>query len=116
MGAYPCPIALTQALKPGSAATTLFILGCLVLFPPSIVLFPPSIAQSWVYMELATNVWKDLKERFSQGVHVCVAELQQEMNSLKQGNMSITDFFTEMKILWEELENYRPLPQSVCVI
>lgn len=109
MGAYPCPIALTQALKPGSAATTLFILGCLVLFPPS-------IAQSLVYMELATNVWKDLKEHFSQGVHVCVAELQQEMNSLKQGNMSITDFFTEMKILWEELENYRPLPQSVCVI
>lgn len=38
------------------------------------------------------------------------------MNSFKQGNLTVTDFFTEMKILWEELENYRPLPHCVCVV
>lgn len=76
----------------------------------------PSIAQSLVYMDLASDVWKDLKERFSQGDLVRVVELQQEINSFKQGNLSVTDFFTEMKILWEELENYMPLPQCVCAV
>jgi hypothetical protein len=37
----------------------------------------PSIAQSIVFMENASDVWLDLKERFSQGDLVRVSELQQ---------------------------------------
>jgi hypothetical protein len=44
----------------------------------------PSIAQSIVFMENASDVWLDLKERFSQGDPVRVSELQQEIYPLTQ--------------------------------
>ena len=73
-----------------------------------------SIAQSIVYMENALDVWNDLKERFSQGDLVRISELYQEIYSLKQENKSVTEFYSELKILWEELEIYMPLPQCTC--
>ncbi|KAK7310743.1 hypothetical protein RJT34_08445 [Clitoria ternatea] len=41
-------------------------------------------------------------------------ELQQEIYSLRQRPSSVTEFFTELKTLWEELENYRPMPFCTC--
>jgi hypothetical protein len=38
--------------------------------------------------------------------------LQVEIYTLKQGNKTISEFFTALKILWEELESY--LPAHVC--
>jgi hypothetical protein len=44
----------------------------------------PAIAQSIVFMENASDVWLDLKERFSRGDLVRVSELQQEIYALTQ--------------------------------
>ena len=44
----------------------------------------------------------------------CITELQEEVYALKQGSLSITDYFTNLKSLWEELDNYRPLIQCNC--
>nr|KYP56634.1 hypothetical protein KK1_002878 [Cajanus cajan] len=74
----------------------------------------PSIKQSVVYKEFAKDVWKDLKLRFSQGDFVRIAEIQQELYSFKQNSLSVSDFFTELRVLWEELENYRPLGDCRC--
>jgi hypothetical protein len=57
-------------------------------------------------MENATDVWIDLKERFAQGDLVCVSKHQQETYSLKQKSKTVTEFYYELKILWEELEIY----------
>lgn len=73
-----------------------------------------SIAQSIVYMDSAADVWRDLKERFSQGDLVHIAELQQKLYSFRQDSSSVTDYFTELKVLWEELKNYRPTRSCVC--
>ena len=75
-----------------------------------------SISQSIVFMENALDVWNDLKERFSQGDLIRISELQQEIYSLKQENKSVTDFFSDLKILWEELDLYLPLPTCTCRI
>ncbi|XP_045812617.1 uncharacterized protein LOC123906683 isoform X2 [Trifolium pratense] len=48
----------------------------------------PSIAQSIVFLENASDVWIDLKERFSQGDLVRVSELQQEIYALTQDSRS----------------------------
>ncbi|CAJ2629828.1 unnamed protein product [Trifolium pratense] len=58
-----------------------------------------SIAQSLVFMENAIDVWNDLKERFSQGDLVRVSELMQEIYRLQQDSKSVTDFYSELKIL-----------------
>nr|KYP56860.1 hypothetical protein KK1_003109 [Cajanus cajan] len=65
-------------------------------------------------MEYASDVWKDLRQRFAQSDLVRISELQYEIFSHKQGNFSIIKYFTHLKTLWEELENYRPVPYCPC--
>jgi hypothetical protein len=73
-----------------------------------------SIAQSIVYLENAIDVWNELKDRFSHGDHIRISELQVEIYTLKQGNKTVSEFFTALKILWEELESYLPAPVCNC--
>jgi len=44
------------------------------------------------------------------GDRIRVAQLQQEISNLKQGSKKITKYFTELRGLWEELDQYRPMP------
>ena len=73
-----------------------------------------SIAQSVIYFDSATDIWNDLWERFSQGDLLCIAELQEEIYAVKQGPQNVTDYFTNLKTLWEELDNYRSLSSCNC--
>lgn len=69
-----------------------------------------SIGRSIVFLENVVDVWKELKEHFSQGDLIRISELQCEIYTLKQGSLSVTEFFSELKVLWEELEAYMPEP------
>lgn len=73
-----------------------------------------TIGQSIVFLENAIDVWKELKERFSQGDLIRISDLQTEIYALKQGSLTVTEFFTELKVLWEELESYMPMPVCGC--
>ncbi|XP_045820014.1 uncharacterized protein LOC123913341 [Trifolium pratense] len=73
-----------------------------------------SINQSIIYLENAIDVWNELKERFSHGDFIRISELQIEIHALKQGNRSVSEFFTALKILWEELEAYLSTPICNC--
>jgi hypothetical protein len=75
-----------------------------------------SIAQSIVFMENALDVWNDLKERFSQADLVRISEIQQEIYALKQDLKSVTEFYSDFKLLWEELEIYMPMPSCSCAV
>ncbi|XP_057440419.1 uncharacterized protein LOC130732374 [Lotus japonicus] len=72
------------------------------------------IAQSILWHERATDVWKELKEHFSQADLFQISELQEEIYSLTQGDLSVTKYFTAMKILIDELEVLKPLPSCTC--
>ena len=74
----------------------------------------PEIRESVMYIESAAEIWGDLKERYYQGDIFRIAELQEEMYSLKQGDISVTAYFTHLKTLWQELENFRPIPSCTC--
>jgi hypothetical protein len=74
----------------------------------------PSIAHSVVFIEYAMDMWNDLKDRFMGGDRIRVAQLHQEIANSKQGEHKITDYFTELRGLWEELDQYRPMPQCTC--
>jgi len=76
----------------------------------------PSIAQSVVFIENAIDMWTDLKDRFMRGDRIRVAQLQEEIANLKQGSKKVTEFFTDLRGLWEELDQYRPMPQCTCPI
>ena len=56
-----------------------------------------------------------MQDRFSQGDAVRLSDLQEEIASLKQNSMSVTDYYTHLKILWDELSNLRPVPTCICI-
>ena len=43
-----------------------------------------------------------------------ILDLQQELASIKQGDPSITNYFTKLRVISDELENYRPKPICTC--
>lgn len=76
----------------------------------------PQIVESVIYVENAQELWEELKERFSKEDHFKFSNLLQEIHSIKQGERSVNQYFTYLKILWEELGFLRPIPICSCKI
>ncbi|XP_050211821.1 uncharacterized protein LOC126661981 [Mercurialis annua] len=74
----------------------------------------PSIAQSILWLDNAVDVWSDLFDRFSQRNAMRISDLQEEISAHKQNNLSVTEYFTQLKILWDEFVNLRMIPACVC--
>ncbi|XP_006586460.1 uncharacterized protein [Glycine max] len=75
-----------------------------------------SIRQSVLWMDRAEEIWNDLKSRYAQGDLLRVSELQQEASSIKQGSLSVTKYFTKLRVIWDEIENFRPDPICRCTV
>ncbi|XP_058756759.1 uncharacterized protein LOC131629981 [Vicia villosa] len=73
------------------------------------------IAQSILWMDNATDMWNELKDRFYHGDIFRISDLQEEICMLKQGDASISSYYTKLKILWQELDNFRPIPECSCI-
>ncbi|XP_019155254.1 PREDICTED: uncharacterized protein LOC109152134 [Ipomoea nil] len=56
----------------------------------------------------------NLLRRFSQCDAQKISALQSEIYGLKQGNLSINDYYTKCRTLWEEMNVVRPLPVCKC--
>lgn len=74
----------------------------------------PSIAQSVMHMDKAKDIWNDLHRRFSQRDPHRISLLQNEIYNLKQGGLSVNDYYTKCRTLWEEMNALRPLPICKC--
>ncbi|XP_019177577.1 PREDICTED: uncharacterized protein LOC109172805 [Ipomoea nil] len=73
-----------------------------------------SIAQSVMYMDSAKEIWNDLQRRFSQRDPHQISSLQSEIYDLKQGSLSVNDYYTKCRTLWEEMNALKPLPICKC--
>ncbi|KAL1308527.1 uncharacterized protein [Arachis hypogaea] len=67
------------------------------------------IATSLVYTDSAAKLWNNFKERFQHGNGPRVFELKRDLMNLRHGAMSVSQYFTRIKVLWEELNSYRPV-------
>jgi hypothetical protein len=72
------------------------------------------IYSSVIYCDLASEIWTDLKERFSQVNGPRLFELEQSIHNLVQDTMSVTTYFTKLKSLWEELSALHTIPICTC--
>jgi len=61
-------------------------------------------------LTLQLGFWKNLRPRFSQGDIFRIFDIQDEPCKFRQGNLEVSDYFMQLKILWDELENYQLLP------
>ncbi|XP_042972774.1 uncharacterized protein LOC122304578 [Carya illinoinensis] len=72
------------------------------------------IASNIFYISSAKTVWDKLNTRFSQPDSVRIYQLQQQLGTLVQGTQSVSEYFTHLNGIWEELNNYRPPPCCLC--
>ncbi|XP_019447252.1 PREDICTED: uncharacterized protein LOC109350474 [Lupinus angustifolius] len=70
----------------------------------------PSIIQSVLWMDSARKIWDDFKKRYHEGDMLRISELIGEMHSIRQGSAYVDKFYTQMKGLWQQLDNYIPIP------
>ncbi|XP_030941568.1 uncharacterized protein LOC115966477 [Quercus lobata] len=74
----------------------------------------PKLQASIIYEDTTLEIWNDLKNRFAQTNGPRVFNLQKDIAELHQGEMSITDFFTQLKVFWDQLQNLSPFPSCTC--
>ena len=55
-----------------------------------------------------------MKNRFAQTNGLRVFNLQKDIAELHQGQMSITDFFTQLKVFWDQSQNLSSFPSCTC--
>ncbi|CAL1413265.1 unnamed protein product [Linum trigynum] len=72
------------------------------------------IANSVMGLESAQAVWENLKNMFSQEDNIRVYDLKGQLAKCVQGEQSISQYFTNITVLWEELKRYRPIPCCPC--
>ncbi|XP_016205905.1 uncharacterized protein LOC107646220 [Arachis ipaensis] len=70
----------------------------------------PSISQSVIWMNVASDLWNDLKHRYYHGDRFRVAELHEKFYAFRQGDVDVTTYFTKLRAIWEDIENFRMIP------
>lgn len=72
------------------------------------------IVDTFLYTASAMELWKELEERFGESNGPLLYQLQREIGSISQGTLSVVQYFTELKKLWDELACLMPIPQCTC--
>lgn len=73
------------------------------------------ISGSFIYVDSAHELWKEVLERYSQSSAPLVYQLKQELMRITQGNLSITGYYTKLKKCWDELQFISGIPTCNCV-
>ena len=69
---------------------------------------------SIVYRETTLEIWNDLRDTFYHKNGPKIFNLPKQISELHQGEVSITDFFTQLKVLWDQLQSPSPFPLCTC--
>lgn len=61
---------------------------------------------SWIFNS-TRDMWVDLQERFSQRNVTRIYELKKEIFMCSQGSMTVAEYHTKLKGLWNDLDTYQ---------
>ena len=67
-----------------------------------------------VYASDAAMVWADLNERFNKVDGSRSYQLHREICTLNQGNMTVSGYFTKLRLLWDEFDALVHPPTCNC--
>ena len=67
------------------------------------------ISASILFSDSAFDIWLDLRDRFQQSNGPRIFQLRRELINHTQNQQSVSVYFTKLKALWEELNNFRPV-------
>ncbi|KAL0431495.1 UNVERIFIED_CONTAM: Retrovirus-related Pol polyprotein from transposon RE2 [Sesamum radiatum] len=61
------------------------------------------IVQAYTYAKSSRSLWLDLEQRYGGCNGQLLYQLQRSITSLSQGNLNLADYYTKLKMLWDEL-------------
>lgn len=74
----------------------------------------PSIAKFVLYFNTTKEIWEYLEERFGYTSGPQLYALEHQLAQLQQGSQNISEFYTSIKQVWDELNSVNPLPVCTC--
>nr|KYP48166.1 hypothetical protein KK1_030168 [Cajanus cajan] len=74
------------------------------------------IKQSVMWMDITAEIWKDLCDRFTHRDKFKITDLQEEVQQLKQGDLTVSQYYTRLRILWKELSMYHTSLVCKCFV
>ncbi|KAH7520800.1 hypothetical protein FEM48_Zijuj08G0184500 [Ziziphus jujuba var. spinosa] len=64
----------------------------------------PSISKTYMFLATAQEIWEATKETFSDlGNSAQVYEIVMRIHNMKQGNLSVLQYYNTLRTLWQEL-------------
>ncbi|KAL0360716.1 UNVERIFIED_CONTAM: Retrovirus-related Pol polyprotein from transposon RE1 [Sesamum radiatum] len=72
------------------------------------------IVDAFIYVTSARALWLELEARYGSSNGPMIYNLEREITSISQGDMSVTTYFTKIKMLWDEITCLDPLPACTC--
>lgn len=73
-----------------------------------------NIARSVLFLKTARSIWKDLEDRFGYASIPHISSLEQQLADLHQRQLSVSEFYTKLKTIWDSLDDAYPLPVCNC--
>lgn len=74
----------------------------------------PKVRKTLANKEDPMELWKEIKDRFSEGNGPRIQEIKAELAFCRQGNMTVIDYFRKLQVLWEDLSNYETTLECKC--
>ncbi|XP_026450811.1 uncharacterized protein LOC113350923 [Papaver somniferum] len=74
----------------------------------------PVIRSSIMSFPSARDQWLEIKNRFSHTNAPKLFALKQSISLLKQDNMNVAMYFTQLKTLWDQLDTFRHVQPCIC--
>ncbi|CAO2832574.1 unnamed protein product [Amaranthus hypochondriacus] len=72
------------------------------------------IAKGIMYFKTATTIWADFEGRFGNPFSSQMYRfIEQLLNKTQEPELSIAEYFTKVKSLWDEIDDLRPLPTCI---
>ena len=73
-----------------------------------------NIADSIMFSATSHAAWTELEQRYGQAEMTRIFEVQRDLCSISQNNLSVADYFTEIKKLWDEYSAITIIPHCSC--
>lgn len=73
-----------------------------------------TVTKSVMYYNTAMEIWLNLEDRFGQSTSTQLYHIHEDLASLTRSEMSIADYYTKAKALWDEQDNVDPLSFCIC--
>ncbi|KAL0383129.1 UNVERIFIED_CONTAM: Retrovirus-related Pol polyprotein from transposon TNT 1-94 [Sesamum calycinum] len=72
------------------------------------------IVEAFMYASSSRELWLELQRRYGRSNGPMLYQIQRELSTVSQGDLSVTAYLTKVKKLWNELSCLDPVPKCTC--